>query len=119
MTLSGIQTFVELWDLLDKDNYARELLHPIVPRLHGISHLDGKDFLFVEIVVDGLKRSEAVLRRLISRVIWQSGILVIKTGFWEILQIHTEDKRMQLAKGGREAKKHSKGIIQGRGVRWG
>ena len=81
MTLSGIQTFVELWDLLDKDNYARELLHPIVPRLHGIGHLDREDFLFVEIVVDGLKRSEAVLRCLISRVIWQSGILVIKTGF--------------------------------------
>ena len=99
MTLSGIQTFVELWYLLDKDNYARELLHPIVPRLHGIGHLDGEDFLLVEIVVNGLQRSEAVLRCLISRVIWQSGILVIKTGFWGILQIHTEDKGMQLAKG--------------------
>ena len=44
---------------------------------------------------------------------------MIKTGFWGIFQIRTEDKRMQLAKGGREAKKHSKGIIQGRGVRWG
>merc|ERR1719346_350584 len=70
-------TFVELWDLLDKDNYARELLHSIVPRLNGIGHLDGKDFLFVEIVVDGLKRSEAVLRRLISRVIEHSQYPVI------------------------------------------
>ena len=33
--------------------------------------------------------------------------------------IHTEDKRMQLAKGGGR-QKHSKGITQGRGVRgWG
>ena len=116
MTLLGTQTFVELGDFLDKDNYARELLHSIVPRLHSIGHLDREDFLLVEIVVNGLKRSEAVLRRLISWVIWQSGILVIKTGFWGILQKHTEDKRMQLAKGGGR-QKHSKGIIQGRGVR--
>ena len=113
MTLSGIQTFVELGDLLDKDNYARELLHPIVPRLHDVGHLDGEDFLLVEIVVDGLKRSEAVLRRLISRVIWQSGILVIKTGFWG--ETNRGQENATCNGGGRQI--HSKGIIQGRGVR--
>ena len=74
-------TFIELRNLLDKDDDARELLDPIISRLHGVCHLDGEDVLLVEVVIDGLKRGEAVLGGFVRCIIWERGIAVIKTGF--------------------------------------
>ena len=88
-------TFIELRNLLDKDDDAWELLHPIISRLYGVCHFDGENILFVKIVIDGLKRSEAVLRGLIRRIICERGIAVIKTGFWV-----THNKNTGLARGG-------------------